>query len=84
MIINTAIPAEEYHVFYEYAYAEVTRKDATLRVDGEGNYVVDGLISGHTLSTCDIDFEYNLFNIVISDAGGNDVTNNYALVLDIY
>ena len=36
------------------------------------------------MTKCNIDFEYNVFDIVITDDGGNDVTNNYSLILDIY
>ena len=82
--VNTAVHESDYHIVYSYAYTEITRKSATVSVDSDGNYFADGLVSGHRMSKCDINFEYNAFNIVITDDGGNDVTNNYSLVLKVY
>lgn len=82
--VNTAIRESDYHIVYSYAYAEITRRSATVSADGDGNYFIDGLVAGHRMTKCNIDFEYNVFDIVITDDGGNDVTNNYSLILDIY
>ena len=84
LAISTLIPEHEYDVFFDYTYAEVTRKAVSVKSDGEGGYIAEGLIVGHTLSKCQIDFENNIFDIVISDSEGNNVTNNYTLDLEVY
>ena len=82
--INSAIPSDLYHVVYSYAYAEVTRRSTTISVDENGEYVASDLVYGHTLAHCSINFEYNSFDVIITDANGEDVTDNYTFVLDIY
>ena len=82
LVINSTISELDYYVFFDYTYVEITRKDVTLKADDQGIYFAEGLIDGHVLSRCEIDFEYSIFNIVISDGEGNDVTNNYTLTLE--
>ena len=82
--ITSPIHASDYHVVYNYAYAEITRKSVTVRVDESGNYTVEGLLPGHSLAQCHVNFENNNFDIVIRDASSQDVTNNYQLTLKLY
>jgi len=82
--VQTAIAESDYHIVYDYAYAEITRKSIVIKVSDDGTYYAEGLLVGHVLSSCDIDFENNVFNIVLQDMNGEDVTGNYTVILDIF